>query len=90
MKIKLSEIKVADLDADSVIMLNQFVRAARRNGADMKMQYPDIVRRVFSYASTTDDPDLIVLSMRLHKHNARYVVTANLEKPSFNLYSKVT
>lgn len=90
MKIKLSEIKVADLDASSVIMLNQFVRVARKNGADMKMQYPNIVRRVFSYASKTDNPDLIVLSMRLRRHMARYVVTSNLEKPSFNFYSKIS
>ena len=89
MKIKLSEIKVADLDSGSVIMLNEFVRTARKYGADLKMQYPDIVKRAFKHASVTDNPDLIVMSMRLRKHMARYVMEANLEKPSFNLYSEV-
>ena len=83
MKVRLREIKVADLDAQSVILLSQFVRIARRGGADLKMQYPDVVRRAFSHASVTDDPDLIVLFMRLKKHMINYVVKSNLEKPSF-------
>lgn len=87
MKVRLREIKVTDLDAQSMILLTQFVRMARKAGADLKMQYPDVVRRVFSYAAVTDDPDLIVLFMRLKNHIINYVVKSNLEKPSFNMYS---
>jgi len=50
------------------------------------MQYPDVVRRVFSYASHTNNPELVVLFMRIRKQLVSYVVKSNLEKPSFNLY----
>ena len=81
---------MVDLNSKTVILLTQFVRLARlREGADLKMQYPDIIRRVFSYAATTDNPDLIVLFMKIRQHLVKYVVKSNLEKPSFNLYSSV-
>lgn len=86
MKIRLKEIKIVDLDSKSVIMLTRFVRLARRQGADLMMQQPDVVKRVFSYAAKTDNPELIVLFMRLRKHLIKFIVKANLEKPSFNVY----
>lgn len=86
-KVRLREIKVVDLNSKTVILLTQFVRLARlREGADLKMQYPDVVRRVFSYASHTNNPELVVLFMRIRKQLVSYVVKSNLEKPSFNLY----
>jgi len=66
MKVKLSDIKVMELNSKAVILLTQFVRLARlRDGADLKMQDPDLVRRVFKYSSITENPDLIVLFMRI-------------------------
>ncbi len=90
MKIKLREVSVAKLNAQTVILLTQFVRLARvREGADLKMQYPDIVKRVVNYASATENPDLIVLFMRIKNELIKHVAKANLEKRSFNMYSDV-
>lgn len=89
-KVRLREIKVVDLNAKTVILITQFVRLARlREEADLKMQQPDIVRRIFQYATITSNPELIVLFMRIRQHLVNYVVNANLEKPSFNLYESV-
>ncbi len=88
MKVRLKEIRVIDLDSQSVIMLTRFVRMARKQGVDLKMQQPDIVYKVFAHASVTEDPDLIVLFMRFRQHLVKYVVKSNLEKPSFNMYSE--
>ncbi len=68
MKVKLSDIQVAHLNAQSVIVLTQFVRLARvREGADLRLQHPKIVKAVFEYAKRTDNPDLIVLFMRFKR-----------------------
>lgn len=64
MKIRLTEIKVAALHAQTIILLGHFVRVARASGGvDLRMQQPDIVKRVFKYAATLEDPDLLVLFM---------------------------
>lgn len=82
MKIKLTEIKVMDLNSRTVILLTQFVRLARlRDGADLKMQYPDLVRRVFKYASITENPDLIVLFMRIRLQVENSMLQGALKQP---------
>lgn len=90
MRVRLREIKVVELNSKTVILLTQFVRLARvREGADLKMQHPEIVSKVFRYAAHTDNPDLIVLFMRIRRHLMKYVTKANLEKASFNVYPDV-
>ncbi len=90
MRIRLREIKVVDLNAKTVILLTQFVRLARlREGADLKMQYPDVIKRVFDFAANTTNPELIILFMRMRKQLVSHVQKANLEKPSFNVYPNV-
>ena len=88
MKVKLREIKVVALNTRSIILLTQFVRLARvREGADLRMQQPDIVRRVFHYAANSDNPDLIVLFMRIKNEVSKHIQKCNLESPSFNVYN---
>ena len=68
MKIRLTDIKVAALNARTVILLAHFVRIARTSdGADLRMQQSDIVKRVFKYAATVENPDLLVLFMRIRQ-----------------------
>ena len=68
MKIKLKDIRVVTLNTQTVILLSHFVRLARvTEGADLQMQQPDIVKRVFKYAETAQNPDLLVLFMRIKK-----------------------
>ncbi len=89
-KVKLSEIRVVDLNSKTMILLTQFVRLARlHEDADLKMQQKDVVRRVFKFAAATDNPDLIILFMKIRQHLVNHVINANLEKPSFNLYKNV-
>ncbi len=90
MKVRLKEIKVVDLNTRTIILLTQFVRLARvREGADLRMQQRDIVRRVFRYAAHTDNPDLIVLFMNIKKAMSLHIQKANLETCSFNVYPEV-
>ncbi len=90
MKVRLSEIKVVALNTRTIILLTQFVRLARvREGADLRMQQADIIKRVFKYASMSENPDLIVLYMHIKKEMAKHIQKSNLEKPSFNVYHKV-
>lgn len=45
MKVKISDIEVAHLNARSVIVLSQFVRLARvREGANLRLQHPRLLR----------------------------------------------
>jgi len=90
MKVKLSEIRVVDLNTRTIILFTQYVRLARvRDGADLRMQQPDIVHRVFQYAKKSDNPDLIVLFMRIKKQMINHIHKSNLENPSFNVYHQV-
>ncbi|MBL4670890.1 MAG: hypothetical protein JKX81_01420 [Arenicella sp.] len=87
MKVRLKEIKVIALNTGTVILLTQFVRLARvREGAELRMQQADIVHRVFQYAATSENPDLIVLFMRIKKSMSKHIQKSKLERPSFNLY----
>jgi len=87
MKVKLSEIKVVALNTRTIILLTQFVRLARvRENANLRMQQPDVVRRVFHYAAHTQNPDLIVLFMHIKNAMSKHIKKSNLEGPSFNIY----
>ena len=78
MKIRLTDIKVVALNTQTIILLAHFVRLARSSeGADLKMQQPDIVKRVFKYAATVQNPDLVVLFMRIKKSMIRQVKTGS-------------
>jgi len=69
MKVKLKDIQVANLDTRTVLLLARFVRLARESeGADLLMQQPDIVKRVFVYADSVNNPDLLVLFMRIRQN----------------------
>ncbi len=88
MKIRLREIKVIDLNSRTVILLNQFVRLARlRFGLDIKMQYPDVIRRVVNCGTTTDNPELLQAFHEFRRELVKNVKAANLENPSFNIYT---
>ena len=89
MKYKLSEIKVVSLDTRTVILLTQFVRLARvREGADLRMQQPDVVRGIFHYAAQIDNPDLIVLFMRIKTSMSLHLRKCRLEQTSSNGYDQ--
>ncbi|MFT6408272.1 MAG: hypothetical protein ACJAQ6_001689 [Arenicella sp.] len=68
MKIRLRDIKVVSLNTGTIILLTQFVRLARlRERADLRMQQTNTIHRVFQYAVKSENPDLIVLFMRIKK-----------------------
>jgi hypothetical protein len=86
-KVRLREIKVVALNTGTIILFTQFVRLARlREGADLQMQQTDIVYRVFQYAAVSENPDLIVLFMRIKQSMTKHIQKNNLERASFNLY----
>ena len=69
MKVKLRDIQVVNLDTRTVLLLARFVRLARESeGADLLMQQPDVVKRVFVYAEAVKNPDLLVLFMRIRQN----------------------
>ena len=90
MKVRLREIKVVALNTSTIILLTQFVRLARvREGADLRMQQPDIIKKVFRYAANCENPDLIVLHMHIKNEMTKHIQKCNLEKPSFNMHHEV-
>lgn len=81
MKVRLKDINVITLNTETIILLTQFVRLARvREGAELRMQQADIVHRVFQYAATSDNPDLIVLFMHIKKSMSRHIHKSGLER----------
>lgn len=85
MKIRLREISVADLNAEAVILLSQFVRLARqKHGVDIKMQYADVVRRAVNYAMTTTSRELRILFNKFHRELVKYVMSGANKRSSFN------
>lgn len=90
MKVRLKEIKVVSLNTRTIILLTQFVRLARvRDGANLRMQQPDIVRRVFHYAASSENPDLIVLFMRIKSSMSQHIKKSKLEGVPFNTSNHV-
>ena len=87
-KVRLREINVATLNADTVILITKFLRTARSHeGFDLHMQQPGVVKKIIKYAEDSKDPDLIVLSMRIKKAIASQIKEADIEHNSFNTYS---
>lgn len=87
LKIRLSEINVAQLNTDTVLLITQFLRKARSsNDCDLHMQQPDVIKAVIRYAESSDDPDLIVLSMKIKKAIASHIKESDPERTSFHIY----
>ncbi len=65
-KIQLSEIKVAELNSATIILITQFLNKCRgHEGFDLHLQQPGLIKEIIDYADQSDDPDLIILSMRI-------------------------
>ncbi|MFT4634770.1 MAG: hypothetical protein ACI9OI_000557 [Chitinophagales bacterium] len=80
MKVSLKEIKVVSLNIGTILLLTQFVRLARVcDGADLRMQQANIVHRVFRYAAKSENPDLIVLLMRIKKSMSIHIKNSKLD-----------
>lgn len=89
MKVRLRDIKVASLNSRTIILLTEFMRMARaREGVNLKMQQPDVIRRVFLYGARSNNPDLIVLFMRIKMHLVTHLQNSNFENQSINIYRR--
>ena len=87
-KVRLREIDVATLNADTVILITKFLRTARSHeDFDLHMQQPGVVKKIIEYAEDSKDPDLIILSMRIKKAIASQIKEADIEHNSFNTYT---
>jgi len=86
-KVRLSDINVAKLNSETVILITKFLRKARiHQDFDLHMQQPQIVKKIIGYAENSQDPDLIVLSMRIKKALATHIKEIDPECTSFNTY----
>ena len=67
-KIHLSDINVAQLNSSSIILITQFLNKCRGyEDFDLHLQQPGIVKKIVDYAEQSNDPDLIVLSMKIKR-----------------------
>ena len=86
-KVRLSDINVANLNSSTVILITQFLRKARAHeDFDLHMQHPEIIKKIVIYAENSKDPDLIVLSMRIKRAVATHIKDVDPECNSFNIY----
>jgi hypothetical protein len=86
MKVRLRDIKVATLSSCTIILMTEFVRVVRAcEGVNLQMQQLDVLRRVFVYGARADNPDLIVLFMRLKLQMIKHLHDSSLEKRLVNL-----
>ena len=87
-KVRLRDINVATLYADTVILITKFLRTARSNeDFDLHMQQPGVVKKIIEYAEESKDPDLIVLSMRIKKAIASQIKESDIEHNSLEIHT---
>ena len=87
-KVRLRDINVATLYADTVILITKFLRTARSNeDFDLNMQQPGVVKKMIEYAEESKDPDLIVLSMRIKKAIASQIKESDIEHNSLEIHT---
>ncbi len=80
MKIRLRDIKLFDLDSQTVLQINKFVSRARsRDGVSIRLNDPLIVRKVVYYGLHTEDSEMKSLFQAIYKSLvARYDNQANV------------
>jgi len=86
-KVRLSEINVAKLNTDTVIMITKFINRARSNeDFDLHMQQPGLIKDIIRYGEKSKDPELIILCMKIKKAISIYIKESDPEHTSFNVY----
>ena len=87
LKVRLSEINVATLNSDTVIMITKFIRKARSNDDfDLHIQQPGVIKDLIRYGEKSKDPELIVLCMKIKKAISSHIKETDPEHTSFNVY----
>jgi len=87
LKVRLSDIKIAELNTDTVLLITKFLRKARsHDGFDLHMQQPNMLKELIQFAQNCEDPDLIVLCMKIKKSIASHIKGIDPERKSFNMY----
>lgn len=67
-KVRLRDINVTKLNSRTVTLLTLFLNKVRgRSDCDLQMHQTGIVKKILKYAEVSNDPELIVLSMRIKK-----------------------
>ncbi len=67
MKVRLEDIRLFDLDSQTVLQISKFVRLSRqRYGSTIRLNDSGVIKRVFKYGLETDDPELkrLLLAIR--------------------------
>jgi len=87
MKIRLSQIEITKLNNNCISLVLKFSRVLHaHNGDVLKVSEPQVVKRLFSIAATTDNVILQRLALRLKKEIKMCLLGDFAEESSFQLY----
>ncbi|MFT4630795.1 MAG: hypothetical protein ACI9WC_001453 [Arenicella sp.] len=90
MKVRLRDIKVASLNSCTIIVMTKFIGMARTcEGVNLQIQQPDAIKSVFLYGARTNNPDLIVLFMRIKMHMIKHLHNTSLINRSVNIKHRI-
>ncbi len=90
MKVKLSDIKLTNLNNNCISLVLKFSRVLyAHDGTTMRVNEKQVVRRLFSIAKTTDNIELKRLAARLKREIRICFLGEYDEETSFQLYEVV-
>jgi len=90
MKIKLSTIKLTQLNNSCIMLISKFLRVLKaHNGTELKLSDPGVVRAVIEISTVTSNTELKVLAKRLTQEIRSHLLGGAGEEPSFQVYRGV-
>lgn len=90
MKIKLSEIKLTQLNNNCIMLISKFSRVLKgHDGTVLRLNDEGVVRDVFAIAAQTSNPELKQLVARLTREIKNHLLGDSVESTSFQVYEVV-
>lgn len=90
MKVKLSEIKLTQLNNNCIALISKFSRVLKaHNGSVLRLNDPNVVSDVFAIQASDLNPQLKQLRSRLKKEIKNHLLGDNVEESSFHVYEVV-
>jgi len=90
MKIKLSEVKLTQLNNNCIMLISKFSRVLKASdGTVLRLNAPRIVFDVFVIAAKTSNPELKQLASRLKREIKNHLLGDRVEDSSFQIYEVV-
>jgi len=90
MKIKLSEVKLTQLNNNCIMLISKFSRVLKASdGTVLRLNAPRIVFDVFVIAAKTSNPELKQLASRLKREIKNHLLGDRVEDSNFQIYEVV-